>query len=241
MALTQVLKKARRREKLRLGIKPVPHYTKEMKLNATGYLCIHRLVKQSISKAKILAKARIRAARVDRDVKKARGRQYYERHRKDFLNKCKKYRQTPAFKARVRKRLLHDDNFFLNTKLRRRLHTALTKSAGKKREKTMKLVGCNYDTLVDHLLASVEPGIQLRDRVVDHIFPMNAYDLTDSAQQSMCMHYSNLQLLTRTANAQKHTKLPTLELACRVERWAWPPTVSEEDLLPEHHHGSLFS
>lgn len=231
MAITQVLKKARRRHVSHMKIKPQPRYSAEMKAAATGYLCVHRLVRQAISKAKILAGARRAAAKLDPAVKKKRGHEYYQRHRDAFLEKCKARRHGAAFKDALKKRLLDDDAFYLNTKLRRRLHSALHVAKGKKRSRTMELVGCSYTELIAHLSSQLDEGETLHDKVIDHIFPMAKYHLADETQQRMCMHYTNLQLLSREDNARKHTALPTLDVGLRVERWAWPPGVQEEDLM----------
>jgi hypothetical protein len=65
---------------------------------------------------------------------------------------------------------------------------------------------------------------------IDHIFPCTKYDLTDPEQQKMCFNISNLQLLNNVKNKSKSDDFPPLDLALTVERWCWPPGVTEDML-----------
>ncbi len=54
--------------------------------------------------------------------------------------------------------------------------------------------------------------------------------------QKRAMHFSNLQPLTADENGDKSDKLPTKAMAAKVERWAWPPGITE-DMLPDIYDG----
>lgn len=228
-ALTKVKRNARRRWNHANGVQPTPTYTHAMVSEASGFLCVHRLVRKAVSKAKILAAARERARREDKERVRERDRQFYKRHRDERLERMRLYRKTPAFRESLRHRLLNDPQFLANTRLRRRLHRALEASTGSKQNSTLDLIGCTASELVDHLCADIEDD-NLNSKVIDHIFPLKAYDLDDPLQQYMAMHWSNLRATTREENARKHSHLPSMELAARVARWCWPPGVNLTDL-----------
>jgi len=50
------------------------------------------------------------------------------------------------------------------------------------------------------------------------------------------MHWSNYQLITTAENRTKNDRLPTKAMAAKVERWAWPPGITE-DMLPDIYPG----
>ena len=230
MAITSVKKKARRRHQLASGHKPAPRYTKEMKEQATGFLCVHRLVRKAISKAKTMARARVRIAEYPAEKKALVLANNYQKNKEKRRKQHKEYRKTPQFKKRLQERMLTDPQFLLNTRLRRRLHSAMSGKADKKAARTMTLVGCTREQLVEHLSSQIPDGDKLNDYVIDHIFPLARYDLEDEKQQCMAMHWSNLRMTTREENAEKHDRIPTTKEAAGVERHCWPYNLSESDL-----------
>ena len=94
----------------------------------------------------------------------------------------------------------------------------------------MELVGCSREDLVDHLESRLDEGEHLKDKHIDHIFPFAIYDLSDPEMQRRVMHYSNMQPLDGPSNQHKSDKLPLKWMAAFVEKWAWPPGVTMEDL-----------
>ena len=42
---------------------------------------------------------------------------------------------------------------------------------------------------------------------IDHIRPCVSFDLTKESEKDICFHYTNLQLLWREDNLEKHDKL----------------------------------
>lgn len=50
------------------------------------------------------------------------------------------------------------------------------------------------------------------------------------------MHFSNLWPLTKEENNEKNGRMPTKAMAAQVQRWAWPPGITE-DMLPDIYDG----
>lgn len=72
-------------------------------------------------------------------------------------------------------------------------------------------IGCYRDTLINHLKSKLKPGMVWEDRKtwhVDHIVPLAAFDLSLPDQRKRAQHYTNLQLLTKSENSIKATKIP---------------------------------
>lgn len=75
----------------------------------------------------------------------------------------------------------------------------------------MEQIGCYRDTLIEHLKSKLKPGMDWNDRKtwhVDHIVPLSAFDLSQPEQRKKAQHYTNLQLLTKSENSIKGTKIP---------------------------------
>jgi len=105
-----------------------------------------------------------------------------------------------------------DPQYRLRCALAGRVLTAIRKQYGKKAAKTMTLVGCSVQELMQHLEAQFLPGMtwdnhSLEGWHIDHIRPCASFDLTDPAQQRECFHWSNLQPLWAFDNISKGAKL----------------------------------
>lgn len=77
---------------------------------------------------------------------------------------------------------------------------------------TLDLLGCSMDHLRVWLTFYFQPGMSWSNYgrggwVVDHIRPCISFDLTDSAQQKICFHYTNLQPLWEKDNLRKGAKI----------------------------------
>ena len=145
--------------------------------------------------------------------------------------------KTPSYFNRSmwhKNRIKTDVAYKTKCNLRTRLGEFLRLHNGTKAAGTMVLVGCSQKQLIQHLEKQlVGETSTLINYSVDHIFPMSMYDASDPQQQRQMMHFSNLQplpLYGTNGNVSKSNNLPSLELALKVERWAWPPGVSESDL-----------
>lgn len=80
----------------------------------------------------------------------------------------------------------------------------------KKTTKTMKILGCDYQFFISHLLKTYKDnyGIDWDGIVeveIDHIYPLSKAQ-TEEEVIKLC-HYSNLQLLTKEDNRKKRDKI----------------------------------
>jgi hypothetical protein len=129
-------------------------------------------------------------------------KQYYEEHKDEIQANQSVYK---------RNRRQTDDAFRLLDNCRNRLSKVLK---GKlKAAKTVELIGCTPDELLEHLERTISPEVRaLRDEgveiVVDHIIPCAAFDFTIPAHQRVCFHHRNLQYLDKPTNGSKNDKLP---------------------------------
>lgn len=140
-----------------------------------------------------------------------------------LFSKCKvctaeysaEHKQKPEVKQRRRERQKErqktDIQFKLKTNLRTRLWHALkgnTKSAS-----TLELLGCSIADLKMRLATMFEQGMSwdnYGEWHIDHIIPIDSFDLIDPAQQRECFHFSNLQPLWAEDNRSKGAKLETV-------------------------------
>ena len=135
-------------------------------------------------------------------------------------NKKKNHKQNKEWreknKKRTNKRLknrYHNDiNFKIVKNLRTRIWSVL--KGINKSKKTLELLGCSVEELKIHLEAQFEPGMTWDNHGkgsgkwnMDHIKPCAFFDMTNSKQQELCFHYSNLQPLWAEENIKKSDKL----------------------------------
>lgn len=135
-----------------------------------------------------------------------------------------------------RERYSSDDVYRFRCRLRVRLVTYMRTTGNNvvKSEATSDMVGKPADELLEML--EEKSGLCVDESEVDHIFPLALFDLSDSDNVKRVMHWSNYQLLTVEENRNKKDTLPTKVMASNVERWAWPPGVTE-DMLPDIYEG----
>ena len=151
----------------------------------------------------------------------------YSKNNRDAINQAKKRREA--------KRRQEDLVFVIVKRMRARLGAFTRSKKVPKQGHTFFLIATTPVGLVDHLQAQA-PNEDVKTMQADHIFPMDAYDVCDMEQQKQMMHFSNLQPLSETENKNKSNKLPTKAMAAKVERWAWPPGITE-DMLPDIYPG----
>tara|TARA_B110000003_G_scaffold263107_1_gene286425 strand:+ start:1075 stop:1584 length:510 start_codon:yes stop_codon:yes gene_type:complete len=149
--------------------------------------------------------------------KKARNKKYYESHKDEICAHQKKYYESHKDEIIAqnteyrRNRYQTDDAFRLLEICRRRLRHALKGEL--KVTKTLELIGCTPDQLLEHLERTMSPEVRaLRDDeveiVVDHIIPCAAFDFSIAEHQRICFNYKNLQYLDKPTNMSKSDKLP---------------------------------
>lgn len=150
--------------------------------------------------------------------------------------RAEKAKATPSFyseRARHKERMQTDEDYSARVRCSRRLREFLRLTNGTKAAGTMELVGCSQDELVAHLKTTLTPGKKLMDESIDHIFPASMYDAADAEDQRRMMHWSNLRMMPLYGiggNVSKNNKLPSLQEAMAVQRWAWPVGINESAL-----------
>lgn len=130
-------------------------------------------------------------------------------HRVRNLDKIRAY-----YRAAFKKRYTTDAVFNLVFKLRRRIHQSLRRGyvGIAKADKTINLLGCSYAELRLHIENKFTAGMTwdgvFNGKIhLDHIRPLDSFDMRDPRQQAIAFHWTNLQPLWRRDNIRKGTKL----------------------------------
>ena len=108
------------------------------------------------------------------------------------------------------KRNKEDINHRLAGSLRARLRAAIKKNRTVKSFRTMELVGCTIDELKKHLERKFKKGMSWNNYGkwhVDHVVPVDFFDLTKIEEQKKCFHYLNLQPLLARDNLRKRNRI----------------------------------
>ena len=138
---------------------------------------------------------------------KEKGRENSRRYYQRSKEKVKEYKlaNKERFNARRRERREKDITWRLKTNLRTRLIAILGR---KKSISALNLVGCTVNELREHIEKQWQPGMNWDNHTktgwhIDHIKPVNTFDLTDIEQQRKCFHYSNLRPLWAKDNLSR--------------------------------------
>jgi len=137
----------------------------------------------------------------------------YHKNRTAIIAQIRGYQASHKEERRVWRRLYEqnrlktDPEFKLIFNMRRRIAIALKthgKGAG-----TRELLGCSVEFLWAHLESKFQPGMTKENYGkwhIDHIRPVDSFDMSDTAQQRECFHWSNLQPLWAVDNWKKGNK-----------------------------------
>ena len=128
----------------------------------------------------------------------------------------KKYNLTHKVETNARARKNYHDplnlQYKLKINLRSRLGTMLRKYDTTKTESALKLVGCDLEFLKQYLENQFKKGMSwnnwsMHGWHIDHIIPLDAFDLTILEEQKKAFHYTNLQPLWAIENLQKGNRI----------------------------------
>lgn len=140
-----------------------------------------------------------------------RRRAIYAKRRVAIL--ARKRQLAPRYRERVnryqRRRRRTDIQFMLAGRLRATLTRALRRQWVKKSKRTMELVGCSPQDLKAHIASQFVDGMTWANRHrwhVDHIIPLDSFDLKQIEEQYRAMHWSNLRPLWKELNQRKSNK-----------------------------------
>ena len=83
----------------------------------------------------------------------------------------------------------------LQYRLRNNLRRRITKAIECKKEPTLDFIGCSLDFYMDYLASKFDEHMSLNNYgnywEIDHIIPLNRFDLSDSQQIRAAFHYNN--------------------------------------------------
>ena len=143
-------------------------------------------------------------------------KEYGINHAEEILNRHREYVKENQ-EILKKKRRIHlkerreNDNFFrYKEHVRRLIIKSFIRKGYKKSSKTYEIVGCDYNTLLDHLKKTYKDnyGVEWNEKEevhIDHIIPIaSAKDEKDVIRLN---HYTNLQLLKPQDNLEKRDKL----------------------------------
>ena len=133
-----------------------------------------------------------------------------EHYKKQSAKHNKKYNANNRKKINGYKNKMYHTNVQhkLKVTLRNRIGKSLKAKNGTKAFKTVELLGCSLDDFKIHLENKFQDGMSWDNHAtdgwhIDHIIPLDAFDLTKSEEQLKACHYTNLQPLWWKENLQK--------------------------------------
>lgn len=141
------------------------------------------------------------------DERRAARRRVYEKYHDD------RYRAKSAEYMRTKRRT--DVNFAIAERLRARIKSASRNAGAKKSAGTMLLTGCSAEDLRKWLESQFVENMNWDNRSkwhIDHVIPCSVFNLSDSQQQAVAFHYTNLRPVWSTQNLQKSDKVPLPQL-----------------------------
>lgn len=130
-------------------------------------------------------------------------------HKKLREKRWREQNKTRINSARV-EYMKNNPNARIAANLRKRLSFLFKKASIDKTTQTFVLLGCDLNTLVEHLKSQFKQGMTLSNYGewhIDHKIPCSSFDLTKTEDQERCFHYLNLQPLWASDNLSKSNKL----------------------------------
>lgn len=139
-------------------------------------------------------------------------KEWVNNHKKSIYEYGKEYRKINKQKLQDYDRRKHHKyknniNYRITKNMRRRVLAAL--KGHPKISTTMNLVGCNINTLKEHLEKQFTDNMSWNnygDWHIDHIIPCNSFNLSIESEQKKCFNYTNLQPLWAIDNCKKGAK-----------------------------------
>ncbi len=139
-------------------------------------------------------------------------RDYYYANREELIKDSSEYSKNnkEGRKRRHAERWETDLNYKLSHLLRNRFKSALKNN--KKDESVIDLIGCTIDFFKIYIEDMFTEGMSWDNNGkkwhLDHIIPVDAFDLKKIEAQKICFHFSNMQPLWKADNLIKQNKIP---------------------------------
>ena len=131
---------------------------------------------------------------------------------RDGLTEAQKEKYRTYHREYSKKKYANDPVFALIQKSRARVRQAFKSAGLKKNHKTFDLIGCSPTFLRDHIKSLWTEGMNWNNHsrfgwVIDHIIPLDSFDLTDPVQLKKAFHWTNQQPLWCGPNRAKWGKI----------------------------------
>jgi len=142
-------------------------------------------------------------------VKEIESKSRLKRREEEKIRSKKNRRRQYLYKV---KRLKTDPVYKLKNNLSSQVRGAFTKKGVCKSKKSMELLGCDIETAKKHIESLFTEGMTWENHGlygwhIDHIIPIDFFDLTNEEEQKKCFNYKNLQPLWADDNIHKSNKL----------------------------------
>jgi hypothetical protein len=159
------------------------------------------------NKEKILTKAK-KYYQINKEEKKKKTKEYYQNNKEEILMEKKEYGQTHKKEKNeyINNRLKINIDFKLAHYLRSRLRNAIKRN--QKSGSAVKDLGCTIPFFKLYLEALFKPGMSwnnwsFRGWHIDHIKPLDSFNLQNREEFLKAVHYTNLQPLWAKENLIK--------------------------------------
>ena len=155
-----------------------------------------------MSKATESAKARMRAYYLKNKASMLADKKlYYESNRASIISK-QVARDSGKYKTNLK--------YKLKNVIRNRLRIAL--KGNTKNSKTLEILGCSLPEFKTYIESKFQPGMTWNNWTIngwhiDHIRPLDSFDLTKEEELAIACHYTNMQPLWATENRQKYNNV----------------------------------
>ena len=143
-------------------------------------------------------------------------REYYKENKERHQQRTKEYalKNKERLNQKYYERLKNNVQANLAHTLRNRFNHAVNKEA--KRGSAVRNLGCSIEDFKVYLESKFEDGMNWDNKGmygwhIDHIVPLDAFDLTDIEQVKKACHYTNLQPLWAEDNWKKRNKIINYE------------------------------
>jgi hypothetical protein len=141
----------------------------------------------------------------------ARQCEYDEKNKEKVTVYKKTWGQRKEVKERInkrtRKRRKEDPQFRMSGRIRSGVRNSLKRAQTKKKQTSFKYISCSPSFLLERLERQrIERGLN-EDYHIDHMMPIDSFDLKDAEELRRCWHWSNLQALDPEDNLRKSNKI----------------------------------
>ncbi len=110
-------------------------------------------------------------------------------------------------RERCKRRYDTNTAYKLEVLLKTGFYKAIKRKSGKKQKSIMKIIGCTQEFLKEYISNQFKPEMNWLNHgkiwEIDHIIPIDSFNLESLEEQKKCFHYSNLQPLFKTTEIAK--------------------------------------